>query len=234
MIDRKIFYDQVRKSIFGGRITTAQVDGMDVLLSVWGKNYQDQISLAQLAYCLATAFHETARTMQPIAEYGKGKGRTYGTPDPKTGKTYYGRGFVQLTWLANYKTMGDLLNVDLVHNPDRAMEPVLAANILFHGMLAGLFTGKRLSHYINSVTSDFVGARRIVNGADRAQMIAGYAVDFATALEASLRVAGPPLPPAPVIPTTPPDVPLFPPQNKPPGLFSRFVAALVARLVNRG
>jgi len=41
------------------------------------------------------------------------------------------------------------------------------------------------------------------------------------------------LPPTP--PTPPPDVPLFPPSTvKAPGLFSRFVAALVARLMNRG
>jgi predicted chitinase len=32
---------------------------------------------------------------------------------------YYGRGLVQLTWRNNYKKMGDLLGLDLVHHPKR-------------------------------------------------------------------------------------------------------------------
>ncbi len=37
--------------------------------------------------------------MQPIEEYGRGKGRKYGAPAGPYGKIYFGRGYVQLTWL---------------------------------------------------------------------------------------------------------------------------------------
>ncbi|TOE35570.1 hypothetical protein CGJ43_25525, partial [Vibrio parahaemolyticus] len=60
------------------------------------------VPLQYLAYVLATTYHETGHTMKPIEEWGKGQGRPYGEPDPETGQTYYGRGYVQLTWLANY------------------------------------------------------------------------------------------------------------------------------------
>ncbi len=74
---------------------------------------------------LATAYWETAQTMEPIEEYGKGAGRPYGEPDPATEQTYYGRGYVQLTWLPNYEKASkeiydiefDAGGVDLVNNP---------------------------------------------------------------------------------------------------------------------
>src|ERR1017187_3559067 len=67
------------------------------------------------AYMLATSRHETAGTYRPIEEYGKGEGHKYGIPD-RNGNTYYGRGFVQLTWADNYKTMGANLSIDLYNN----------------------------------------------------------------------------------------------------------------------
>lgn len=67
------------------------------------------------------------------------------------------------------------MNVDLVNNPDLALNPQIAAEILVVGMEKGLFTGKKLSTYINNESNDFVNARRIINGVDRAQLIAGYA-----------------------------------------------------------
>src|ERR1700722_20630129 len=87
--------------------------------------------------------------MQPIEEYGKGRGMPYGKPDPTTGQVYYGRGFVQLTWERNYKTMTDLLGVDFVNHPDLALELDNATNIMFIGMIKGLFTGKSLGDYFN-------------------------------------------------------------------------------------
>ena len=131
---------------------------------------------------LATTFHETANTMQPIAEYGKGAGRSYGVLDPVTGQTYYGRGFVQLTWKANYTTFGNLLKIDLVNNPDLAMNITYATQILFVGMTQGLFTGKKLSEYFTSTLADWVNARRIINGLDCANLIAGYGNTFYSAI----------------------------------------------------
>jgi putative chitinase len=144
--------------------------------------------LRWIAYMLATTFHECAGTWQPIAEYGKGKGREYGKPDSRTGKTYYGRGFVQLTWDDNYLTMGKLLNVDLLNNPDLAMKPDIAYSIMSWGMRKGMFTGVGLSKYINSEKCDYIGARKIINGTDKAQLIAGYAVKFELILKECINV----------------------------------------------
>lgn len=135
----------------------------------------DLLDICQQAYLLATTKHETAGTWQPIAEYGKGKGRPYGKPDAKTGKTYYGRGYVQLTWKENYAEMGRILNIDLVNNPDLAMEPQTAYQIISYGMRHGTFTGKKLSDYVYDDFRDYINARRIINGTDCAELIAGYA-----------------------------------------------------------
>ncbi len=139
---------------------------------------------------LATAYHETARTMQAIAEYGKGSGKPYGKVDAKTGKAYYGRGLVQLTWAENYKKMGKLLKLPLYLNPDLALQLPIAVQIMFEGMLRaesfrGDFTGKSLEDYFTSSKTDWINARRIVNGLDKANMIASYARKFHEALVAA-------------------------------------------------
>jgi predicted chitinase len=134
---------------------------------------------------LATTKHETADTFLPIAEYGRGQGLKYGTPDPTTGFVYFGRGFVQLTWGGNYATMSKHVGEDLYRNPDLAMRPDIAYKIMSYGMRNGSFTGVGLSKYINSEKCDYVNARRIINGTDNADKIAGYAVKFETILTQS-------------------------------------------------
>ena len=137
---------------------------------------------------LATAKHETAQTMLPIEEYGKGKTKPYGNEvavTDKNGEThknkYYGRGYVQLTWDHNYKTMSKNLNMgeDLYIYPDKALEENTAYNIMSYGMRHGSFTSRDLSRYISGNFCDYVNARRIINGTDKAQLIA----DYATAIE---------------------------------------------------
>lgn len=184
MFDRKKFFDLTRRSPFGGSLSQQQVDGLENLLTVWEKSY-GQNPYRWLAYMLATAYHETARTMQPIAEYGKGRGRPYGIPDPTTKQTYYGRGYVQLTWLENYRRASAELGVDFVNQPDLAMKPNHAAEILYRGSIEGWFTKKTLADYFSDAKSDPVGARRIINGTDRADLIAGYYRNFLAALDAS-------------------------------------------------
>ena len=128
--------------------------------------------------------------MQPIEEYGKGRGRRYGQHMDIDGSRYkglphiyYGRGYVQLTWLSNYKIMGKLLGVDLVNQPELALDHKIAADIMVVGMTQGKFTGKKLSDYISrGVRAEFVNARRIINGTDKANLIADYAVKFMNAL----------------------------------------------------
>ncbi len=131
----------------------------------------DAVHQMRLAYILATVQHETANTFLPIEEYGKGRGRAYGVSDIN-GHTYYGRGYVQLTWLNNYKVMGEKLNVDLVNNPELALDKEIALKIMFVGMEEGLFTGKKLSQYFNDVSEDPISARKIINGKDKAKQIA--------------------------------------------------------------
>ena len=104
MINRKFFFDHARLTLFDGSLRQSQVNGMNAILDEWDRAYAKKDD-RWLAYMLATTHHETAMTMQPIEEYGKGNGRSYGVPDPQTGKAYYGRGFVQLTWKTNYERL---------------------------------------------------------------------------------------------------------------------------------
>lgn len=175
-INRQAFFAGIRPSPFNNRISQGQVDGCNAILSEWER--RALTDLRWLAYMLATVFWECDRTMQPIREVGKGKGRAYGRPDPETGQSYYGRGYVQLTWKRNYDAMSKLLGVDLVNNPDRALEPAIASGILFEGMIRGMFTSKKLADYFSATATDWVNARRIINGTDRAVIIAGYAKQF--------------------------------------------------------
>lgn len=180
-IERKHFFDSVRESLFNGAMNQGQVHGMEAIIREWES--QDLTDLRWLAYMLATTYHETAKTMQPIEEYGKGKGRKYGKPDPVTGHIYYGRGFVQLTWKSNYANMGKLLDISLVDNPELALKVDIATQIMFKGMIGGLFTSKKLADYFDANTEDWVNARRIINGVDCAVIIAGYAKEFLKAIK---------------------------------------------------
>lgn len=189
-INQAAFFASARMHLFNGSFTQSQVNGIDAILAAWGRMGDDD--LRKLAYVLATAFHETARTMQPIEEYGKGRGRPYGVPTGPWHQVYDGRGLVQLTWEYNYKKATIELKsagviddtIDLEKTPELAMRPDIAAAIAILGMLYGWFTTKKLSDYINANGQDFVGARRIINGQDRAVVIGGYAVQFLTALQA--------------------------------------------------
>ncbi|WP_420703427.1 hypothetical protein [Brucella intermedia] len=127
----------------------------------------------QLAYLLATAYHETAHTMRPVREYGS---ENYLRAKPYY--PYVGMGYVQLTWKANYQKASEKLGVDFVSNPKKLLEPEYSAEIIALGMKEGWFTGKKLSDYITLQKSDYVGARRIVNGTDKASLIAGYSKEY--------------------------------------------------------
>jgi putative chitinase len=183
MINRQTFYAAVKLNLFK-TISEKQKQGMDAILDYWEANgYHDG---RHLAYCLATAYHEVDKTMQPIEEYGKGKTRPYGQKIKHSGvkytnpdKIYYGRGLVQLTWFENYELMTRLLRVDLLANPDLACDMKIAIQIMFEGMMTGSssfgdFTGKCLEMYFNDEVTDPIGARKIINGKDKAELIASY------------------------------------------------------------
>jgi putative chitinase len=188
------FFKTVRTKL--GSLTTGQVNGLNTLLTA-----SEGAPLAYTAYMLATAWHETARTMQPIRELG---GASYytrmydvGGDRPKLciangntcagdGARYYGRGYVQLTWKNNYAKAGTKLGVDLVGNPDLAMNAALAARIMREGMEGGWFSGKKLSDYLpasgTATREQYMNARRIINGTDRADLVEDYAQAFERAL----------------------------------------------------
>ena len=138
------------------------------------------LTVFETAYVLATAYHETAHTMKPIMEMG---GEKY--LKSKKYWPYVGRGYVQLTWKENYVKAGKKLGVDFVSNPGLLMKAEYAAPILVLGMKEGWFTGKKLNSYIDSIDEgnvedmrEFTESRRIVNGKDKAKLIAGYAMVY--------------------------------------------------------
>lgn len=195
--DRDKFFAAMRS---WSRLNQSQVDGLSFLLDSLEAD-AEMSDVRWISYVLATVKHEAAGTYKPIAEFGKGKGKPYGKKDPETGQVYYGRGFVQITHRDNYETMGNLLDVDLVNEPDLALDPEIAYRILSLGMREGLFTGRRLSHYIYGTTCDYVQARRIVNELDKADLIAGYARRFQTILDLA-QAETPVLEPAPIATAT--------------------------------
>ena len=184
-----------------GKLSQSQVDAINFIVDAMDKD--KSVTYPHGAYILATTWHETATTMLPIAEYGKGKGRTYGrwyknskdqvyTFKDGSGTTvylqsdyphlYYGRGYVQLTWWINYDKASNKLGYDYTQNPDLVMKKEHAVKILLLGMKEGWFTGRKLSDHINQSKKDYLNARRIINGMDKASLIAGYAETFEKAL----------------------------------------------------
>jgi putative chitinase len=207
-VDRAKFFDAVRHSVFPHRMTQKQVDGMNAILEAWDNSVFTD--LRWLAYMFGTTFHETGGEMQPIAERGgydycernygpNGRrpdtARRMGNVHAGDGYKYRGRGDVQMTWHNNYERASEITGVDLVNNPDLAMMPDIAAQIMFAGMTDARvifedfnddknfsFTGRTLEDYFNDNTEDWYNARRIINGTDHAQMIAETAQDFFAAL----------------------------------------------------
>jgi predicted chitinase len=184
MINKAFFFDHARQVLFSGKLSQQQVNGLNAILDEWQANYSDKDD-RWLAYMLATAHHETDRKIAPIEEYGKGKTRPYGKrikmnrqPYTDTDSIFYGRGFVQLTWYENYQKAGKKLGIDLLHKPELALDLKYATEIMFIGMIEGWFTGKKLSDYFLGAKQDWINARRIINGTDKANLIAGYARNY--------------------------------------------------------
>ncbi|MBZ9874974.1 carboxypeptidase [Mesorhizobium sp. BR1-1-9] len=150
----------------------------------------------QAAYVLATAWHESGHTMQPIHERGAVSyfykyepgtaiGRRLGNTTKGDGYLFRGRGFVQITGRRNYQFSSGKLGADFVANPDLVLDPNHAKDIIVLGMREGWFSGKKLADYVTLQASNFAGARRIINGTERATLIAGYASQYDAALKAA-------------------------------------------------
>lgn len=190
--DRKSFFAEYR-TCFPGTITQSQVIGLEALLGFIEAD-EDVEDVRWMAYMLATTKHETADTFHPIQERGPRSyfdkyepgtrlGKRLGNVNRGDGYRLRGRGFVQITGLSNYIKMSDLLGVDLYVDPEIALHPDIAYRIMSVGMRRGTFTGKKLADYIpKGGIADYRNARRIINGLDRATLIAGYAASFEAVL----------------------------------------------------
>jgi hypothetical protein len=149
-------------------------------------------SLEHAAYLLATVKHECADTYLPIREAHK-KSEEWRKANLRYWP-WYGRGFVQLTWEKNYVRAGKELGLDLTTNPDAVMAQRISYQILLRGSSEGWFTEKKLSDYIRPGNIDYRNARRVINGTDKAELIAGYARKFEAALRAAQYTVRPPKP----------------------------------------
>lgn len=131
------------------------------------------------AYIFATIFWETGKTLAPVQEFRAKEGTNLRKIQDRYWDTnYFGRGYVQITWEKNYKIFNNLLKLPLLENPELALNPEISWKIASVGMVQGLFTGKKLSDYLNNQKTDYVNARRIINGTDKADIIAKYAKDI--------------------------------------------------------
>ncbi len=168
-----------------GTMTNAQVEGIEAKLAAFAVQGSP---LAHVAYGLATSFWETGRKMQPVPEIGRGRGKAYGKPGKHAGQIAYGRGDVQLTWDFTYERADAELGLKgaLSSNYDRAMETEISAQIMVLGMTEGWFTGKSFASYLpakgKATVVQFTSARRIINGIDRAEKVAAFAMSFQVAL----------------------------------------------------
>lgn len=212
-MSNKAFFDDVRGSLFGGRLKQHQVEGLDKIIKY---GLARSTPREHLAYVLATAYHETGRWMQPIREGALRYGPNYSDASAKRAvasiyakgiirrnyalaagpwkQSYYGRGLVQITWYDNYLKLGREIGLgeELAKNPDRALEWDVALSLLFVGMEKGLYRNKSLDDY--DLPAQFVQARDIINGDVRKNgpRIAREARHFYDALESLY--ANPPAP----------------------------------------
>jgi putative chitinase len=187
----------------GTKLRDEQRSGIDFLLARLGAD-PGFTMLREIAYVLATIRWETASTFQPIRERRASRDRNpqhWERQNRYWGSGYYGRGYVQLTWDYNYRRAGKELAgqrylIDGEHrtiqpdsflkNPDWVMQPEISYEICARGMREGWFTGRKLGAYIREGQApDYVNARRIVNGVDRASDIAAIANQFELLLRAT-------------------------------------------------
>lgn len=185
-MNRAAFYKTVRARL--GPLTQSQVDGFEHIL-----NAIDGAPLSHQAYMLATAWHETAKTMQPVreafnlSEAWRKKNLRYWP--------WYGRGYVQTTWERNYARLdaeaaaaGLTKPGEILANPDLAMRPDIAAFALRRGMEEGWYDaqGKTMAQRLPTkgvaTRAQYINARYLVNIQDKADLIEDYAQAFERAL----------------------------------------------------
>ena len=190
------FFKTVRSKVHK-TVSQAQIESYNCIFQYWQNNKLSD--KRWLSYAMATAWHESH--MHPVregfgghrkavnaAKFAWKKGwtkRRYDLPHPKTGKVYYGRGLVQITWAANYLKVGQQIGMGdrLYKNPDLALQPEIATKLMFHGMIKGLYRVEKrksimrkcggpvkkyvrakLGLYFNNRCNESYRARNMING----------------------------------------------------------------------
>lgn len=196
--DRDTFWAEFRpfyKGI-GGKLTDAQVENIEFLLREF-ENSDEWQYIPHVAYAFATLHIETYVPKKnlrygPVTEVGPKSyfnkyepntkiGRSLGNTQPGDGYKYRGRGY-QLTGRKNYTKISKALGRDLVNDPELANDPFIAFDAFTWGIFNGIYTGKKLTDYINPTKKDYKNARRTYNGLDRADEIARIAQGFEVVL----------------------------------------------------
>lgn len=185
-------------------LSKASAENLRTIVVHINKFYKDtanEANLFELAYMFATARHESYYF--PTAEFFSskpevGNSEYFNKYDPVLADTelrrktamanentqegdgfkYRGRGLVHLTWKINYRKAKEHFNIDFVTRPEEAAEPEHSVPIMIWGMKEGIFTGKKLSDYINSSEVDYMNARNIINPKDKLAIIVDYAQKF--------------------------------------------------------
>lgn len=229
-IDKEVFFAELRAGIFRSGLKITQVKGIEALLDeMYGQ------PTSWIAYALATAYHETKKSMKPNTEslnysvqgllntFGRhrisaedanrlgrkpGEGalpvtrqraianiiyggewgkKNLGNTEADDGWKYRGRGMDHCTGRRNYRLTGNDIDVDLITKPELLLQLPNAVKALHLGMTTGRYVpGNSFSTYLpsvgNATRQQFRNARRIINGTDKAELIADYALAFQEAL----------------------------------------------------
>lgn len=196
-MNRDKFFLAVRMDpvLFGGNMAQSAVQNINLFIDEFLR--RADMLLTAFAAVLATARLEVGANMNPVREGFKktdAEAQAYVKRNfphyskVYNGLMYYGRGYVQLTWLSNYqKFRAEILakfGVDIVTSPDMVLRPDIAIYIIFEGMIRGIFTGKKLANYFTATVTNWI-FRPIVNGMDKASLHANVAQRFHAAAKAA-------------------------------------------------
>lgn len=226
-MDKVIFFNEVRP-LFFGKLSPTQVSGMENILTAWdtwgipNTNFLAKV-LATAKWETGGAMVPVKETQRPSdiqppsdatvikrLDTAFAKDQLTWVKKPYWREGWFGRGLVQLTHADNYR--GNIrmevlkeFQCDIFTHPALTLRPDISAFILVKGMVNGWFTGKALDDFIDYVDEsdeedlkEYMGARKIINGVDRAREIGLLALGF----ERALKKAGyaQPMPPVDVAP----------------------------------
>jgi len=111
---------------------------------------------------LATCRVEVGKELKPVLEKAtgdayEGRVKNLGNTQVGDGRKFKGRGYIQITGRYNYETFGKKLGLDLIANPELALDVNNAARIL-----ARFFKDRKVN--VACDAKDWVKVRKLVNG----------------------------------------------------------------------